>query len=222
MRTNIITNWHHIQLCRNTNPFRLETLMGQVTLEGPGVSHNERTHAFWMITHGNYTHYMSHNTAFAKHFLAHNTSCAWWQQSVHKTICTTTKRQQSVQQSFSLEEISKFDFTERRLRLVSTCCEPIVRTHHSTITSHNHSSHPLSGGALKRVSAITEFEPLAIWKWCVYMWDPIRTYICEQDASATLYLMFSVFVHYLYHRNKSDSRRYAKKSSNLKRCLDAR
>ena len=37
MRTSIITKCHHIQLCKNTNPFRLETLVGQVTLQGPGV-----------------------------------------------------------------------------------------------------------------------------------------------------------------------------------------
>ena len=51
------------------------------------LSHNERTHAFWIIKHGNYTHYMSQNTAFAKHLLAHNTICACWQQSVYRTIC---------------------------------------------------------------------------------------------------------------------------------------
>ena len=37
MRMSIITKCHHIQLCKNTNPFRLETLMGQVALEGSGV-----------------------------------------------------------------------------------------------------------------------------------------------------------------------------------------
>ena len=37
MRTSITLKWHHIQLRKNTNPFRLETLMGQVDLEGSGV-----------------------------------------------------------------------------------------------------------------------------------------------------------------------------------------
>ena len=37
MRTSIITQCYHIQLCKNTNPFRLETLMGQVALQGSGV-----------------------------------------------------------------------------------------------------------------------------------------------------------------------------------------